>query len=290
LSAEPLEEKVRELIHRSFNPLRISPLAALAVIVAWVSSTKVSADTGADPQTSGGIFGAQTDVTLGLAAGVDQRYMGSNEFRPITLPLAAIHRGMFFVDATRGVGAEFLAASGFYVGQAFNYDFGRGIESSALRPGSGNLRGMGDVAGTVTSTLTVAQQIVRWLSINAQAEFAVGDHRGNQYQFGLESTVLQTTKDSLVLDLDAKLGDSQYNLTYFGVTQAQSTTSGFSRFQPGSGIYAYSLAATWNHTLDKHWSTQLVVAGTRYTDVVEGSPIVESKLGTTVLMSVNYAF
>ncbi len=275
---------------RSFNPLRISPPAALAVMIALSLSTKVSADTGAAPQTSGGIFGAQTDITLGLATGVDQRYMGSNEFRPVALPLVAIHRGMFFFDATRGVGAEFLSASGFYVGQAFNYDFGRGIETSALRPGSANLRGMGDVPGTVTSTLTVAQQIASWLSINAQAEFAVGDDRGNQYQFGLESTVLQTTRDSLVLDLDAKLGDGQYNLTYFGVTAIQSKSSGFSRFDPGSGIYAYTLAATWNHTLDKHWSTQLVVAGTRYTDVVEGSPIVESKLGTTVLVSVKYAF
>jgi MipA family protein len=189
-----------------------------------------------------------------------------------------------------GVGAEFLSSSGFYVGEAFNYDFGRGIETRAFRPGSGNLTGMGEVSGTVTSALTLAQQIARWLSINAQAEFAVGNERGNQYQVGLESTVLQTPRDSLVLDLDAKLGDSQYNLTYFGVTQAQSTHPGFSRFDPGSGIYAYSLAATWNHTLDKHWSTQVVVAGTRYTDLVDGSPIVESKLGATVVVSVKFAF
>ncbi len=92
------------------------------------------------------------------------------------------------------------------------------------------------------------------------------------------------------MDLDAKLGDRQYNRTYFGVTEAQSTSSGFARFDPGSGIYAYSLAGTWNHTVDRHWSTQLILLGTRYTNTVDDSPIVDRKFGTTVLVSLKYAF
>ncbi len=101
----------------------------------------------------------------------------------MVLPLVVIHRGMFFADTVRGVGAEFQSASGFYIGQAFNYDFGRSDKTSVFRPGSASLRGMGDVQGTVTSTLTAAQRLTPWLSINAQAEFALGDERGDQYQF-----------------------------------------------------------------------------------------------------------
>lgn len=202
-----------------------------------------------------------------------------------------VSRGIFFVDTVRGAGVQYQSASGFYIGEALNYDPGRDNENSLLRPGSDNLQGMGDVKGTITSTLTVSQQIFPWLSINAQAELGLDGHqRGNQYQFGLESIVFHNAKDSLTLDLDAKMGDAQYNQTYFGVTQAQSTSSGYARYEPGFGIYAYSLTASWNHTLDKHWSTLLVLGGTLYTNKVADSPIVQRKLGIMVLPSVSYAF
>ncbi len=285
-------------MHRSFNPPGSSLPAVLLAAAAALCSIQVHAQaqpqaqtgTGSVQQILGNLWGTETDISVGAGAGLDQRYMGARDFRPLLLPMISVSRGIFFIDTIKGAGVQYLSASGFYIGDGFNYDPGRDDENDLWRPGSNNLRGMGDVKGTITNTLTVSQQIVPWLSINAQAEFGLDGSRGNQYQFGLESVPYHTMKDSLTLDLDAKMGDSTYNQTYFGVTQAQSSSSGFARYSPGFGIYAYSLTATWKHTFDKHWSTVMLFTGSLYTSKAANSPIVQRKYGITLLPTLNYAF
>lgn len=282
-------------MHCSFNRFSASLpavfMATGATLFSTLAHAQTQTDAGTVQQIMGSLWGTHTDISVGVAAGIDQRYMGAQAFRPVVWPLINISRGIFFVDTIKGAGVQYQSASGFYIGEALNYDPGRDNQNSLFRPGSDKLQGMGAVKGTITSTLTVSQQIVPWLSVNAQAELGLDGHqRGNQYQLGLESVVFNTAKDSITLDLDAKIGDSQYNQTYFGVTQAQNTSSGFARYEPGFGIYAYSLTASWDHTFDKHWSTQLVFGGTLYTNKVADSPIVERKFGVMVLPSVSYAF
>jgi outer membrane protein len=236
------------------------------------------------------IWGMQTDVSMGAGAGVDQRYMGGRDFRPLLLPVFDISRGIFFLDSMRGAGVQYLSPSGFYAAEALNYDLGRADSDSLSRPGSDHLRGMGNVPGTLTDVITLSQQVAWWLSLNAQAEFGLAHERGNQYQLGMESVPVHTPTDSLTLDLDLKIGTKQYNRTYFGVTHAQSASSGFTPYAPGSGIYGYSLSATWNHNFDKHWSTQLVLSATRYTHDAADSPVVQQSSGITVFPSFIYRF
>jgi len=279
-----------------FKPLRATHLSTPAAIGAWLFSLHVcaapdEAQKNVEEKAATSIFGTKTDVTLGMGIGTDQRYMGSRDDRLILWPAISLHRGIFFADTLRGAGVEWQSDFGFYIADAFNYDVGRGTETSVFRPGSINLKGMGDVKGALTNTVTVAQGLATWFSVNAQAELAVrASRRGNQYQLGVESSFPLTPKDAITLDLDAKFGDSQYNQSYFGVTQAQSRNSGFTQFTPGSGMYAYSMSGTWKHTFDKNWSTQVIVTGTRYTDKVAASPIVEREFGVTTFMSLNYSY
>lgn len=289
--------KVTEkLMYQSLKTGGALSLARLAVVGSLiVLSTGARAQTQADSATEQSIvsemLGTHTDISVGVGAGFDQRYMGSREFRLEVLPTFDISRGVFFADWLRGAGIQYQTKSGFYVSQTFNYDFGRADSNSSFRPGADNLKGMGDVKGTVTTTTTVSQQITPWFSVNAQAEFGLDGHeRGTQYQFGIESRVLQIGADTITADLDAKLGDATYNQTYFGVTPTQSINSGFGRYSPGGGIYAYSFTVSWNHVLDKHWSTQVVLSGTRYTNKAAESPIVQRNAGISAFTSVSYAF
>ncbi|MEW6346690.1 MAG: MipA/OmpV family protein [Paraburkholderia sp.] len=283
-------------MYRSFKPVGVAmPIVLAAMSTLALFSTTAQAQTPADnaAQTStiSELFGTQTDVSIGVGAGVDQRYMGAKDFRFDALPTFNISRGIFFADFIRGAGVQYQTASGFYISQTFNYDYGRADENDFFRPGSDYLKGMGDVKGTVTSTVTLSQRITPWLSVNAQAEFGLDGHvRGNQYQFGLESTALQTAADTIVFDLDAKLGDGQYNQTYFGVTPSQSINSGLRPYSPGAGLYAISLAATWTHKFDKRWSADLMLDATRYTNTVADSPVVQRRTGLTVFTSVGYTF
>ncbi|RXZ38180.1 MipA/OmpV family protein [Oxalobacteraceae bacterium CAVE-383] len=283
-------------MHSYRKPFRLSFSAAAATATATAAllacAAPAMADDAAARPADQSMFGTQTDVVVGISAGLSPRYMGASGTRLQVLPTLNIHRGIFFADSIRGIGAEYQSASGFYIGQAFNYDFGRTDSNSYLRPGSNRLRGMGDVKGAVTSATTVAQQLLPWLSVNAMAELGLDGHkRGNQYQFGLESVVASASKqDTLTTDLGAKLGDRQYNQSYFGVTQTQSANSGFGAYAPGSGIYAYFLTAGWDHVFDKHWASQLVLGGTWYTDKAGNSPIVDRRLAPLVYSALNYTF
>jgi outer membrane protein len=276
----------------AFRKLAHLPSATtIAFSIVYLLAAPAQADS-STPQADQSIFGSQTDVIVGISAGLSPRYMGASGTHLQVLPTLNIHRGIFFADTIRGIGAEYQSPSGFYGGQAFNYDLGRTDSNSYLRPGSDRLRGMGDVKGAITSTTTISQQILPWLSVNAQAELGLDGHdRGNQYQFGLESVVSSASKnDTLTTDLGAKLGDRQYNQTYFGVTSSQSGNTGFRSYTPNSGIYAYFLSATWDHVLDKHWSSQLVLGGSMYTGKATDSPIVDRKFAPVIYSALNYTF
>jgi len=128
---------------------------------------------------------------------------------------------------------------------------------------------MGEVGGATVVDINLAQQVLPWLAITADAELRTGGYkRGDRYQFGLLSTLHQSDADTFTFGLNAHAGQARYNQTYFGVTGLQSDTSGFDRFKADKGIYAYSSELAWMHRFGPHWSTLASVNVMHYTDQV----------------------
>jgi len=233
----------------------------------------------------------ETTVILGLGMGVTPRYMGANHYRPLVLPMLSIQHGALFADTTRGVGLQFQSDSGFGASAAINYDMGRKEKDSTTGAGGDELRGMGDINGATVADFTLSQQLLDWLSVSGEAELRMaGEHRGNRYRFGLEGILFHTDSDTLALDLDAHAGDGRYNQTYFGVTQAQSQRSLYGKYSADAGIYAYSAALNWQHSLDAHWSTLVSLTLTQYADQARNSPLVLRESAGLGLFAINYTF
>lgn len=93
-----------------------------------------------------------------------------------------------------------------------------------------------------------------------------------------------------MLDLDSYWGDRRYNQAYFGVTPVQSNRSRFATFTAGSGLYAYSMTGTWNHSFAPHWSTSLSISALRYADNASGSPLVRQRNFVSVTTAVTYKY
>lgn len=232
-----------------------------------------------------------TTATLGLGMGVTPRFMGADRYRALVLPMFSIQRGVLFADSTRGLGVQFQSDSGFAASAAINYDLGRKEKDSTSRPGARELNGMGDVNGATVADFTLSQQLLDWLSVSGEAELRMaGEHRGNRYRFGLEGILFHTDSDTLALDLDAHAGDGRYNQTYFGVTQAQSQRSLYGKYSADAGIYAYSAALNWQHSLDAHWSTLVSLTLTQYADQARNSPLVLRESAGLGLFAINYTF
>ncbi|MGJ3701234.1 MipA/OmpV family protein [Variovorax sp. AFSI2.2] len=237
------------------------------------------------------LLGDKTQVSVGAATIVAPRYLGSDSYRVQLLPVFAIERGIFFADTSRGAGVQFQTDSGFYASQSVYYDFGRLQRNSVLRPGSTRLAGMGDVPGSVTTRTLLMQQITPSFSVNAEAEFSLKDGaRRNHYRLGAEYNLLKNSTDTVALDVDVHAGDRRYNQAYFGVTDAQSARTPFSAFKAGSGMYAYSIGASWSHTLSPHWTTTLHVAVMQYVDNAKASPLVAKRTSVTGDAAVTYTF
>lgn len=266
-----------------------SPLICLACALAALPLAGQAQQT--ESKAPASLFGDKTDVNVGLGAAVGPRYMGARQTRAIPALAFSVSRGIFFADMLRGVGAEYLTDSGFYVSGALSYDPGRKDKDSSWRPGSKRLRGMGEVKGATTADLQISQQITSWLAINGEAEFRMaGYQRGNRYRLGLESTLLHDGGDTITLGVNAHAGDSRYNRTYFGVSEQQHANSRFSRFNAKSGVYAYSASLDWQHDFDENWTLFMGVNLMEFSDRAHHSPIVEGDTGVTGFAMVNYTF
>jgi outer membrane protein len=237
------------------------------------------------------LLGEKAKFSIGTAMIVAPRYLGADNYRVQLLPVFAAERGIFFADTSRGAGVQFQTDEGFYASQSIYYDFGRLQRDSVLRPGSRKLAGMGDVPGSVTTRTLLMQQITPKFSVNAEAEFALeGAARHNHYRIGAEYNLLKTSADTVALSADVHAGDRRYNQTYFGVTDAQSARTHFAAFKAGSGMYAYSVGASWSHTLNAHWTTSVQIAAMQYVDNAKASPLVASRTSVTGDAAVTYAF
>lgn len=268
--------------------LRMGLLTTLALNAALAASNaQAQAKADAEPR----IWGDSTDVTLGLGASYAPRYQGSKNYTSGLQPLLRIERGIFFLDSEDGLGVQWQNNSGFNVSAALGYDYGRADGDSDFRYGSDKLKGMGEVGGATVLNLYASQQLTSWLAAHAQARLRMGgEHSGNQYSLGCDTTLLDTDRDNVTWGIDVHAGDSHYNQSYFGVTALQSAATDFDPYKADSGIHAYSTELSWRHQFDTHWSSIVGVELTHYTDQVRNSPIVTKDTSATSYLGVAYKF
>ena len=278
--------------HRAHRAPHLVCLALSRTSVALVASMAATgAAIAADGQTSSSLLGDKTEVTVGAAAQVAPRYAGANRTRLQPVPVLVVQRGVLFLDTTRGVGVQFQTNWGLYGSQSMFYDLGRLQRDSDWRPGDRRLAGMGDVRRSLTTRSLLVQDLGHGLSASIEAEFALRDGaRRNRYRTGVEYEVLNAGRERMTLDVDALWGDRRYNQAYFGVTPAQAASSRFAAFKTGGGLYAGSVAATWEHRFDAHWTGSLELRGTHYVDNAAHSPVVERRNPVSAALAATYTY
>lgn len=235
---------------------------------------------------------SDTQITLGLGAALLPRYPGSKTMKFLPVPVISVKRGCFFAGVHQGLGLAFQPSGGLTLTSSLRYDLGRTEKDSDWRPGSKDLAGMGEIRPSALAVFQATQTLTPWLTAEGEAEFRIGGQqdRGNRYHLGLTATSRTNSQDTLSLGIRAQGGDRRYNQTYFGVTQAQSTTSRFSSFQPGTGLYACTLAADWIHPIRPSWAMLLSLHATRFIRQVEDSPLVEKQTQILGLVALSRRF
>ena len=271
------------MTHQQRRIGKVAKAAAAATFTLAVAIPASAQQTAAD---------SETKITLGLGAAYMPRYAGSDEYKGVALPVISVVTPWGgFIDAGEGIGYRHTFGDKFIASAALGYDAGRKDSNQSLKAGSDKLRGMGEVKGAALLNLSLGYRLTQNLTLSAGASQPLSNRdRGRNYYTKVDATVMTMPRDKLAVAGSALFGSNDYNQSYFGVTANQSATSGYTKYTPGSGLYAVKAAITWTHRFDDNWSLLAATEATRYMKKAGDSPIVKARTNYGTMAAVNYTF
>lgn len=256
----------------------IMPMAGIAFMSSTVSAN--TTDNSAPEQV----------ITLGLGTQNAPAYSGSDKRRTNVVPILQARQGALFFDSLKGIGYDLQDDNGLYLEHTLGYSLGRSDRDSNWRPGSDKLKGMGNIKAALNTSLAVGWHATTWLSLEGKATLPLSDGQGGQYQAGVTILPWQGESDTLVFESAAQFGDRRYMKTFYGVNDRQSARSGYSRYQPGGGMYGVENDLTWSHQFSPNWATMVSASYTWLNDHVANSPIVFRRNQASASAAILYTF
>lgn len=233
-------------------------------------------------------------LTLGGGVAAVARYSGADQLQ--AAPIIIIDYQMangFYASTLRGLGygRQFgklhLSAAVGYRGERTDKE----ETSFGGRRGSDKLKGMGKVKGSVTGVLGAAYSIVDGLVLSAQAELPLS-HRENGRSGGvaLTGTLFDDKTDQVTISLGANFSDRKYAQTYYGVSAAQSMSSGYRQFRPKAGMHEGVFNMTWQHRIDAQWSVSTMLGYSALVRDAARSPITLRDTSPTAAVYASYTY
>lgn len=214
-------------------------------------------------------------------------YRGSDERRTVLLPVADFQWGSgWFAGTGNGVGYDFGRGTGLHWGVRGSIDWGRRESRSSA------LRGMGDIdahpeAGVFLSTALdrglPGLQLHASLRAGAGGSGLVGD-LGVGWSFDLAPGV------RLRASAAATLANSSYMQDFFGVTAAQSATSGYAPYSASGGVRDVRAGGTLIWALDRRLAMAASLTASSLRGDAAQSPLTRDTSGLTAFVGATYAF
>jgi outer membrane protein len=214
-------------------------------------------------------------------------YPGARDDRIRLVPFASVSYSgetHFFVGPF-GLAFSPVNVGGFHAGPII------GLMGSRQQSADPHLNGLGDIPTSATAGV-FAFYGVGPVVITTAVEQAI-THRGNGL-IGLSHVNYHIAIVPAKLDLffgpEVEFGNADHQRTWFGVTPAQSTSSGLSVFTPRAGIGDVGLHASLNYRCSQHVLLRAFADVTRLTGDTSDSPIVERSTQEVVGVGIAYRF
>ena len=240
----------------------------------------------ADTSASGAAAAAPTNTNDAwhyvIGAGVLSlpRYPGASDRRYEPIPVLGASYGPLFIGSVPGsdtpfeIGAYLYHDAHWKVAALLSYDF---FSPRKVSDDPAYLHGLGDIARTAHTGLLVSYSQSFFTLRTAVNTDIGGKHEGTQISFDALGNYRLNDKLTFQGGPGITWGSSQYNQTFYGVTQAQSASSGLASTAEGSGLNAVRLAGGATYHLNRHWSVDAKVVLTHLPGDVGSSPIVQKR-------------
>lgn len=230
--------------------------------------------------------------SVGLGAISQPLYPGSGERETEAVPLLSANYGRYFIGGVPGAGIP--AGIGAFLIQEPNWKLGIGLGGNLGKPreesDSPRLRGLGDIDRTVLGSVFGSYD-EKWFSVRAGVLTDIGGNdQGTRVSLDLEGKY--SVSDQLALSAGPGLtwADSKYTQTFFGISAAQSASSGLGSYTASSGVNTIRFGVGADYRLNANWGIGARVTAARLRGDAASSPITEKKAQNTFALFAAYRF
>lgn len=225
---------------------------------------------------------ADWKVTIGAGAIYMPEYEGSDKFDVNPFPIFSAEFGeRVSVDIT-GVTVDLYEANGFRVGVKGGYEMGRKEDDSDYLRGLGDIDPGGVIGGIVSYDVGPFQayaKVDRMIGGSDGLTGAVGAKASYKYERFIFSA-----------DVSGTWADDKHMESYFGITSAQSASSGLTQYDAKAGVKRVDVKASITYMVTENWLvTGATGAGFLMGDAKD-SPVVKDDVQPFAMLGVAYRF
>jgi outer membrane scaffolding protein for murein synthesis (MipA/OmpV family) len=235
------------------------------------------------------LFGKPTgdgEGSVGAAVIAAHQYMGSDERRTVVLPVLDYRwANGWFVGTGNGVGYLFDSAPNVQYGVRLTADFGRDEGRSPVLAGMGDIKARPEIGAFLNYLPT------REIFVTSSLRYGAGnDRNGLQVDLGAGYALQLTPQWRAAAGVAATLVNREAMQEYFGVTPAQSLTSGHAAYSAGAGLRDVRANLSVNYFITPAWTATAAVTVSSLEGDAKNSPIVRERTSTTGLAALSYRF
>lgn len=265
-------------------PVRAVATAAVAACItgaapaAWAQAFDAVRLYGAAPGTDGG--------TVGAAFIAGKAYPGSAKDRNLIVPVIDYQwQNGWFAGVSNGLGINLASRPDQPFGLRLTADLGRKSSRSVALSGMGDIDAKPEIGAFFNHTFSPA------LFLTSSLRYGAGnDGKGAVLDLGAGHSTALAPQWRLGLGVAASVVNSAFMQSYFGVSPAQATTSGYPVYRPTAGLRDVRASVALTYQLARRASiTGAASVGTLLGDA-RSSPLVRQTTSLTGLVVIGYAF
>lgn len=235
------------------------------------------------------IFGpveADGKGAVGVALASAPEFLGSRKRRTLLLPVFDYRwKNGFFAGTSNGIGHLFSSAPNVQYGLRITADFGRKASRSPALNGMGDIDAAAELGGFFNYFVSPA------ISLTSSLRYGAGnDRKGMLIDLGANYAVQLTPQWRSAVGVGVSYVNAKTMQSAFGVTPAQSVSSGYAPYSPGAGFRDVRATASLNYFVNRQWAVTGVVSASALQGDAKRSPIVRDRSPVTGVLAVTYEF
>ena len=231
----------------------------------------------------------QAEQVVGVGLGYGTRFFGGKTDWQANIFAEANFNNGVFISTTDGLGYRFLNNhSGFSAAASIGVDGGR-QESYGKNNAHNRLIGMGDIDPRAQANLFLNYDDGAF-HVNTSLHQTLGDRRGTTMSATGRYDLLANKTDLVELTGGFSYFNKKEMDTYFGVSKAQSLTSGNAAYSTEAGVAGAGVGINWRHAINQNWVTTIGANVTRLGDNAAESPLSDRRTNSGLNTSIAYRF